>query len=53
MFFPHPKPLPIAPNSKQVPPTSILVVFTYVYISPPHPDLPPARPILPSGTHGI
>jgi len=30
-----------------------LVMFTYVYIFPPHPDLPPACPALLSGTHGI
>jgi hypothetical protein len=45
--IPHPKPPPIAPNSEQAYPASILVVFTYVYISPPHQNHPlhPRPPI--------
>ena len=38
-FIPPETP-PNAPNSKEVPPTSILVMFTCVYITPPYQNYP-------------
>ena len=51
MFFPHPQPPPNAPNSKEAAPGSILVVFAYIYICPPHQNPPLyAPPSLPAPT---
>ena len=51
MFFPHPKPPPNVPNSKEALPTSNLVIFAHVYMIPPYqnyllhslPSLPASR----------
>ena len=40
MFFPCPKSLPNAPNSKEALPASNLVMFAYVYMIPPYQNYP-------------
>ena len=47
----HLKPLPNAPNSEEAPPTSILVMFTFVYITPLYQNHPlHSPPSLPAPT---